>query len=258
MLLTTPAIVLHAFDYSETSRIIRLATRDVGVQSVLARGARRSRTRFGTALDLFAQGAAQLHLKDGRDLQTLAAFDVEQSRAAIGQDLQRFAGASALAELTLRFAAADEAHAELFDALAAALDSVAAAEPARACEATLGGAWRLVAQLGFAPTLHACGACHAEVAIDADLPFSHGAGGVLCRRCAGAYAGGRILPAAARARIAAWCEAPRTPEPRADCLEPREARAHQRLLREFLQHHLADGRVLRAFDAWEHGAWSVA
>ena len=55
-LVETDAIVLHAFDYSETSRILRLATRDAGVQSVLARGARRYRSKVGTAVDLFAQG----------------------------------------------------------------------------------------------------------------------------------------------------------------------------------------------------------
>jgi DNA repair protein RecO (recombination protein O) len=38
--LATDAIVLHAFDYRETSRIVRLATRDVGMVSVIARGAR--------------------------------------------------------------------------------------------------------------------------------------------------------------------------------------------------------------------------
>jgi hypothetical protein len=30
-----------------------------------------------------------------------------------------------------------------------------------------------------------------------------------------------------------------------------EARAHQRLLREFLAHHLHDARPMRAFDMWE-------
>ena len=33
--------------------------------------------------------------------------------------------------------------------------------------------------------------------------------------------------------------------------DARVARAHQRLLREFLEEHLADGRALRAFAAWE-------
>ena len=41
-LLVTDAIVLHSADYLESSRIFRLATREAGVQSVLARGARSS------------------------------------------------------------------------------------------------------------------------------------------------------------------------------------------------------------------------
>ena len=36
-------------------------------------------------------------------------------------------------------------------------------------------------------------------------------------------------------------------------LDEPEARAHQRLLREFLQHHVVDGRPLRAFELWERG-----
>src|SRR6266446_6483311 len=67
-LLATDAIVLHSFDYLESSRIFRLVTRDGGVRSVLAKGARRSSRRFGSALDLFAQGSAQLYAKPGRDL----------------------------------------------------------------------------------------------------------------------------------------------------------------------------------------------
>jgi DNA repair protein RecO (recombination protein O) len=251
MLLSTDAIVLHAFNYSETSRILRLATREAGVQSVIAKGARRPRSRYGSALDLFAQGTAQLYLKEGRDLQTLSAFDVTRARPAIGADLGRFASASAVAELVLRFGATNEAHTSLFDALAGALDAVAAADAARASEAGLAGAWRLVAELGFAPSVDSCGVCHAPIAAEHDLPFSHAAGGVLCTACARQYPGGRSLPPSARACIAAWSSARRV-----DALAPREARAHQRLLREFLQQHLTDGRALRAFDAWEHGAWS--
>jgi DNA repair protein RecO (recombination protein O) len=115
MLITTPAIVLHAFDYSETSRIVRLATRDAGVQSALARGAKRSRSRFGSAFGLFAEGVAQLHVKEGRELQTLGAFDVTRVRSELGADLGRFAGASAVAELVLRFGTENEASESLLD-----------------------------------------------------------------------------------------------------------------------------------------------
>jgi DNA repair protein RecO (recombination protein O) len=137
----------------------------------------------------------------------------------------------------------------LFDELASALDQLAGAEEGEATEASLSGAWRLVAVLGLAPTIDSCAACRSPITADADLPFSHSAGGVLCERCARLYPGGRTLPPEARHAIAAWSQGQRL----AAC-EPRAARAHQRLLREFLQQHLADGRALQAFDAWEHGA----
>jgi len=248
-LVETDAIVLHVFDYSETSRILRLATRDAGLQSVLARGARRSKSRFGSALDLFAEGAAQLQLKDGRDLQTLASFDVTRSRAELGEDMGRFVGASALAELVLRFSGADDVSVALFDVLTDALDRLAAAPEEDAMEAALSGAWRLVAEMGFAPAIDSCAACHATIDVEGDLPFSHTAGGVLCERCARLYPGGRQLPLAARRAIAEWSQGRRLEE-----CDSRAAKAHQRLLREFLQQHLADGRSLRAFDAWEQGA----
>ena len=249
-LVSTDAVVLHAFDYSETSRILRLATRDAGVQSVLARGARRPKSRFGTALDLFSQGAAQLYLKDGRELQTLSAFDVTRARPALGGDLERFTAAAVVAELLLRFGT-DDANERLFTTLVDALDAITAAAPARAREAGLVGGWRLVAELGFAPSLESCSACHAALPAEHEAAFTHEAGGVLCRACARLYPPGRVLPPDARAAISAWVSGAW-----ADELDDAASRAHQRLLREFLRHHLADGRALRAFEVWEHGGWA--
>jgi DNA repair protein RecO (recombination protein O) len=242
----TEAIVLHAFDYLESSRIVRLLTRDAGVRSVLARGARSSRKRFGAALDLFAQGSAELHTKPGRDLDTLSAFDVTRSRAGLGGRLERFAGAGAIAELTLRFGH-DAADAGLFDAVSGALDSLMEAPGERARDLTLAGGWRILLELGVAPTIDACAECHAD--IDAGLPatFSHPAGGVLCVRCSHLARGGRSLPPGARAALRAWLTGGAHP-----IADRQEARAHQRLLREFVREHLADDRPLPAFEAWEH------
>ena len=48
--LDSPAIVLSTLRYSETSKIVRLATREHGVQSAIAKGALRPRSRYGAAL----------------------------------------------------------------------------------------------------------------------------------------------------------------------------------------------------------------
>jgi DNA repair protein RecO (recombination protein O) len=248
-LLATDAIVLHAFDYLESSKILRLVTRDGGVRSVLAKGMRRSTRRFGSALDLFAQGNAQLYAKPGRDLDTLGGFDVVRARPALAEDMGRFAGASAIAELTLRFGR-DAADSGLFDAVTDALDALARASADEALTATLASAWRIVAELGFAPAVDVCGECHAPLAPDATVLFSHSAGGALCQRCGRLAPTGRVLPPEARDALRGFL-AGDAGVPLGDAA----TRAHQRLLREFLAEHLTDGRPLRALEMWEEQRW---
>ncbi len=248
---TSPAIVLHAFDYLESSRILRFITRDAGLRSAVARGARKSRKRFGGGLDLFAQGAASFHTKPGRDLDTLTAFEDPRPRPGIAGGLERFTGAEAIAEIVLRFGAG-HGDALLFDAVAGAFDALSLAPPADARAETLRGAWHVVATLGHAPIVDACAECGSGID-DAPALFAHAAGGVLCPRCATLSAGGRKLPASARAAIAAWSAGAAASVP-----SDTEGRAHQRLLREFLEYHLHDGRSLQAYDLWEGAAWPAA
>ena len=250
--IVTDAIVLHAFDYRETSRILRLATREAGVRSVIARGARRSKERFGAAVDLFAEGSARISLQASGDLHTLVSFDVSRSREALAGDWTRFTAANALSEIMLRFAR-DDAHAELIDAYAHALDSLASARAGSGDAVGLGGAWRLVAELGFAPVLDACASCEAPLAPDAIVQFSHRAGGALCARCAAPVTAAKPLPPEARAAIAAWLDGRDAPA----ALDELTVRAHLRLLRHFLVEHLADERPLRAFAVWERNDWGA-
>ncbi len=250
--LVTEAIVLHAFDYLETSRIVRLMTRDAGIQSVIARGARNSRRRFGGALDLFAQGTAEILMKPQRDLHALLSIDVARSRSPLGADVGRFTAASMIAELALR-CSSDEPAPGLFDAVELALDRIADAEPEHALAAALAGAWFIVGTLGFTPELDACANCHLPLAHTTPIAFSHAAGGVLCERCAAVTRGTRALPASARDAIRGWVSGTQVLVSSAG-----EARAHQRLLREFVHEHLDVDREMKAYRVWESGGWSAA
>src|SRR5215212_3754162 len=250
--LVTDAIVLHAFDYLETSRIIRLMTRDAGVQSVIARGARNSRKRFGSAIDLFAQGTVEVEMREHRELQVLSSFELTRGRAQFALDVGRFTAGSMIAELALR-TSSDEPAPALFDALELALDNIAAASEDRTVAAGLAGAWQLVSALGFTPALDVCANCHADLDPDATLAFAHSAGGALCARCGQLASGSRTIPAAARNALRSWMNGDLD-----TLLSPQEARAHQRLLREFFLEHIAGNRDLKAYAVWEQGAWTAA
>ena len=71
MIVRTDAVVLHAFDYGETSRIVRLLTRPHGVIGVLARGARRPTSAFGSTLQPLSYVQAVYYHRPQRGLQTL-------------------------------------------------------------------------------------------------------------------------------------------------------------------------------------------
>jgi len=240
----TAAIVLHSFDYRETSRIVRLATRDAGVVSAIARGARRPKSRFGQGLDLFTSGTALLAIHASRDLHTLAGFDATRSRPALAGSLERFGAAAALSELCMRFGT--EATAGVHDALSEGLERLAGSADHEVAAAALATGWRIVAELGFAPALGTCALCHRELATDEDTRFANRAGGAICTTCRNLAPGTRTLPAAARQTLLNWLDGREIPLP-----DLPTARAHQRLLREFLEEHLSDGRAFKAFQAWE-------
>ena len=92
---STRSIILHSFNYSETSKILRLLTRDHGVQSVIAKGAQRPKSRFGGVLELFTEGVASFSLRESRDLHTLTGFDLVRTRQLLGGSLTRFASPGA-------------------------------------------------------------------------------------------------------------------------------------------------------------------
>jgi DNA repair protein RecO (recombination protein O) len=248
--LVTEAIVLHAFDYLETSRILRLMTRESGVESVLARAARNSRKRFGSSLDLFAQGTAEIQIRPGRELQSLLSFDVSRGRAGLATDVGRFTAGAMIAELALK-TSSDESAPALFDAVESALDRVAASSPDATITEALAGAWQIIAALGFAPALDVCANCHSDLDPGTRVAFSHAAGGALCPKCGGGTVASRTLPPEARSTLRGWLEGVGS-----EVLAEADARAHQRLLREFYREHLGPEKDLKAFKVWESAEWT--
>ena len=250
-LVTTPAVVLQTYRYSETSKVVRLATRELGVQSAIAKGVLRPKSRFGAGLEFLSEGDAQLYYRDTRELHTLAAFDVTDLRRGLARDVARFAGAAALAELMLKMAPPAPLPAA-YEAFTTGLDLLAS-RPAEVVDAAAVRAlWVLVAVLGFGPSLAAC--VRDGVAVEPErgrpVAFSAAEGGVLCPGCAPAQPPTRLPFEDYRDLVALNDPAAELP-----VLDPAHAAAHRRLAARFIRHHL-DAVSASALDFWERSAWA--
>lgn len=236
-LVSAQALILQSFPYSETSKILRLFTRELGLRSVIAKGALRPRSRFGGALEPFTGGTALFYLREGRDLHTLSGFDLLRSRQGLGRDLTGFAGASLVAELVLRYAT-EEPHEALFEAVQEALDAILAAEEEARERTALAGAWRVVSLLGFAPRTDACVGCGRELEPEEPARFDAEGGGTACRDC---RRSGRVLEPAPRRELGGMLRG-RVPPPLSD------RRVHRALLRTYLAAQFAHERPLRSLE----------
>lgn len=245
----TPAIVLATIRYSETSKIVRLATREHGVQSAIAKGALRPRSRFGAALQLLSDGVAHLVMKEHRDLHLLTAFDVSRVRIGLAEQLERYTAASTLSEVMLRFAPPDP-HPDSFDLLRDALDLLERVDESAVESTALRLLWALVSSLGFSPSLAECVRDGTPLDPTGPLAFSTREGGALCPVCARQHAA-TTLPADARADLDALLDLD-APVP---SLDTRHASAHRRLVSRFIRFHLGEGAVLPALDFWERRPW---
>jgi len=250
-LVTTPAIVLSALRYSETSKIVRLATRTHGVQSAIAKGALRPKSRFGAALQLLSEGQAQLLVKEHRELHTLAAFDLSHLHVGLTAELERYATASALAEVMIHFAPPDP-HPESYDRFRDGLMQLEVAPGTQVEALGFRVLWHLVSVLGFAPELETCVRDGAGLPPGA-LPFSTREGGALCPACAAGH-GATRLPEQARADLAALLD----PDADLPVLDRRHAESHRRLLARYVRYHLGEGAELPALEFWLRRPWRAA
>ncbi len=239
----TPAIILGTIRYGETSKVVRLATRDAGIQSAMAKGALRPRSRFGAALQVLSSGTAHYLARENRELHVLTGFDLASLHAGLARGVERYAAALVLAELMLRMAPAT-GHAASFDTLVHGV-AMLEAVPAEAVESyAIRAAWRQLASLGVGPMLSQC-AIDGVASREGPLRFGIAEGGMLCPRCA---AGREVaeLPAEGasqlRALVAEGGELP--------ILDSRHAAAHRRLLGRWIRYHAGETPDLAALAFW--------
>jgi len=181
------SFVLSSLDYGDSDRIVSLFTLEHGRIKAFARGARKSRRRFGPALEPFARIDAQARIKEG--LSSLQQADIVCIYPAIRADLGRIAHALYACELVDVITPEGHPLPRLYRLLAAYLDRLET-------ETAVEGDRRffeinLLNILGYRPSLESCSRCDSPFG-DAGAWLQDG-GEQVCRFCCAA---GRPLSSA--------------------------------------------------------------
>ncbi len=179
--LKTLALVLRVVEFSETSCIVTLYTEDFGKIGALAKGARRPKSPFESALDLLARCRIVFLQKSSDALDLLTEAKLERRFRAATRDLSRLYAGYYVAELLDALTDKGDPHPELFRTAGQALDAIDGSE-------NVAGSllrWEVSALrlLGHLPTLEICAGCGREVEDTARVAFGQLSGGVLCRSC---------------------------------------------------------------------------
>jgi DNA repair protein RecO (recombination protein O) len=175
------AIVLRVVEFSETSVVATLFTETFGKISGLAKGARRPKGPFESALDLLAVCRIVFIHKTTDTLDLLTEAKLERRFRAATRDLSRLYAGYYIAELLLDLTDTGDPYPELFQKASQTLqdlDGDAAVAPT-----VLRFELTMLRLLGLLPSLEQCVGCGEPVTATGRVAFGQSAGGVLCDRC---------------------------------------------------------------------------
>jgi DNA repair protein RecO (recombination protein O) len=151
------AVVLRMRALGEADRIVTFFSRERGKQSAVARGVRKTQSKFGARLDFFSRVALMLHT--GKSLDVITSVQTVNSIWEQLVDPDAYAAASYVAESIDSLSEPDLAVPELYEALS---EFQAALASRSDCDALLAAMdLRVLNALGFAPELDSCARCGA-------------------------------------------------------------------------------------------------
>jgi DNA repair protein RecO (recombination protein O) len=175
------ALVLRTTDWSETSRIATMWTREFGRVRVLAKGGRRLKSAFENALDLLTLCDIVLLRKSSGSLDLLTEARVVRRFQRLRDDLSALYSAYYVAELLADWTEDYDPHPRVFDE--AVLTLAELGKPGVPVGPRLARfELVLLRELGHGPAVEVCAVCAAPVT-GVGLAFSASAGGVVCQQC---------------------------------------------------------------------------
>jgi DNA repair protein RecO (recombination protein O) len=223
----TDAIVLRSLRYGEADRILHLYTPARGRVGAIAKGVRRTRSRFGGRLEPFSRVRLVCH--EGRgELLTVTAVETLDAHAGLRDHAATLDCAARACDAVARVFETEEPHPAVYNLLANEL-ALLAADATQATHANaLAFRLKLLVTAGLVPSLGACASCGS---LEHLVGYSPQAGGVVCNACEAAS-----FPIAQETHDF-MTSALANPLAQTPTASPRALREAERAIGETLEHH---------------------
>ncbi|MGA0878777.1 MAG: DNA repair protein RecO [Ilumatobacteraceae bacterium] len=176
-------IVLRTYKLGEADRIIVVLTAEHGKVRAIAKGIRKTRSKFGGRLEPLSHVVLQFHR--GRDLDVISQVETVSTSAAVFGDLDSMTEASTILEAIDQLVPDREPVPQMYRMLVGARQTLLTRPSPMVVPAFL---WRLLSVEGLRPELSRCVSCNEEFgdvvsAGDRGLVIDVDLGGVVCRAC---------------------------------------------------------------------------
>jgi len=181
----TEGVVLRSFRFSEADRVLHLYTHDRGRIGAIAKGVRKTKSRFGARLEPFSHVELVLHEGSG-ELHTITGVSLVDAHRPTREDAYRLSVGLVGAEAMLRLYVEEERNERAFEALTRFLEAVDAIPAGRRGQAgldplALAFQLKLLWLSGYVPHLESCVECGG---VDGLVGYLARAGGAVCSPCA--------------------------------------------------------------------------
>jgi DNA repair protein RecO (recombination protein O) len=223
-------VVLRSVKLGEADKIVTVMTQGSGKVRAVAKGIRKTTSRFGARLEPFTHVSLLCYRGRG-SLDTVTQVEIIASHPHLRADLALFAAGETMLEAVDKVAEEHERNVRLALLLLSGMRALDARpqDPAAVAESFL---LKMLSLSGFHPALTACANCGAR---DPEL-FDAGQGGAVCPSCAepgAAHASREALARLGELALVDLAEAGATPEPK-----PTIRKETRRLLYGFAEYHL--------------------
>lgn len=178
-ILRSEGIVLKAYNFRETSRIITFFSKDFGKLKLLAKGIRKPGSKFGASLELFTHSSVIFYKKETKEIYTLSDSHIIHSFDRLRSNLVSFILASNILNFLSAATPTEEPNPQLFTL---SLLTFRLIEDHPKVMLLWGYLIKALALLGYSPELSRCIECK-KLSTSTWLDIERG--GIICEGCRG-------------------------------------------------------------------------